>query len=536
MRKKKRIYSFIIVVLMILTLTCCNFPGRSKVNITIESHEDGQAVVLNEEIHIISNAEGSNGISAIELYANDALIATSSPPIGSLEEFSADQPWTPQQEGPVVISVLAKDDKGNTSEPFSIILNVVPTISEMDSTLTSTMTLTPKALTQTQTATVGCVNHMSFIEDVTIPTNTYLSTGSNFTKIWRVLNDGSCDWVGYELVHISGSLLSASSPQALALVNAGHTVDISVEMTAPTSPGTYSAIWRTRDPDGVLFGPELTLTIIVSHPTTETPTPTHTFTLTATPSKTATPTPTFTATEAELYIQQVYTQVVITTGTTTTSTVTCPSGSVVVSGGYAGRAQLLIYSNSKSGNGWKVSARNYASSSKMLNVYAVCLFNSGGATSQEFNQVTAASGSVTHVEVACPSGSMVTGGGWATSLSGDIWVHNSSKNNNGWQIYVHNNGTESYPINAYAMCLSGVPGTTHDLVKSVTIPAGNTRYALATCSSGEYVVGGGFALQADLDVYYSFSRPEIDNGWINYALNSGSAARIMHTYVICYSP
>jgi len=73
-------------------------------------------------------------------------------------------------------------------------------------------------------------------------------------------------------------------------------------------------------------------------------------------------------------------------------------------------------------------------------------------------------------------------------------------------------------------------------VESVAIPAGNTRYAMATCSSGEYVVGGGFALQADLDVYNSFSRPEIDNGWINYALNSGSAARTMYTYVICYSP
>jgi len=332
----------------------------------------------------------------------------------------------------MVISVLARDVEGNTSDPYSIILNVVPTISEMESTLTPTMTLTPKALTQTQTATVGCVNNASFIEDVTIPTNTYLSTGSNFTKTWRVLNDGSCDWVGYELVHISGSQLSASSPQALALVNAGHTVDISVEMTAPTSPGTYSAIWRIKDPDGVLFGPELTLTIIVSHPATRTPTPTHTFTLTATPSETATPTPTFTATEAELSIQQVYTQVVITTGTTTTSTATCPSDSVVVSGGYAGDAQLLIYSNSKSDNGWKVSARNYASSSKILNVYAICLFNSGGATSQEFNQVTAAADSVTHVEIACPSGSMVISGGWATSLSGDIWVYNSSKNNNDW--------------------------------------------------------------------------------------------------------
>lgn len=426
MYKNRNIIKLMFTTAMILMLTCCNLPSRSQVNITIESHEDGQAVVLSEEIHIVSQATAFKGISSIELYANDVLIQTSTPPIGSPNEFTADQLWTPQQEGTVVISVIAKDVEGNTSKPFSIILNVVLTISEMESTPTPTMTLTPKALTQTLTAAVGCVNNAAFMEDVTIPTNTYLSTGSNFTKTWRVLNNGSCDWVGYELVHISGSLLSASSPQALALVNAGYTVDISIEMAAPTSPGTYSAIWRIRDSEGNLFGPELTLTIIVSHPATETPTPTHTFTLTATATatatatKTVTPTPTFTATETEISVQRVYTQVTITPGSTNTSTATCPSGSVVVSGGFAGDPQLLIYSTSKSGNGWRVSARNKASSSKLLSVYTICLFNYGGLSSQEVNQVTAAAGGITHVEVACPSGSVVTSGGWATSFSDDI--------------------------------------------------------------------------------------------------------------------
>ncbi len=84
------------IVAMILLLTCCNLPGRSRVNITIESHEDDQAVVLNEEIRIVSHASASKGISSIELYVNDRLITTSSPPIGSPEEFTADQSWIPQ--------------------------------------------------------------------------------------------------------------------------------------------------------------------------------------------------------------------------------------------------------------------------------------------------------------------------------------------------------------------------------------------------------------------------------------------------------
>ncbi len=537
MYKNRNIINLMFTTAMILMLTCCNLPSRSQVNITIESHEDGQAVVLSEETHIVSQATAFKGISSIELYANDVLIQTSTPPIGSPNEFTADQLWTPQQEGTVVISVLAKDVEGNTSKPFSIILNVVPTISEMDSTLTPTMTLTPKALTQTQTATVGCVNHASFIEDVTIPTNTYLSTGSNFTKIWRVLNDGSCDWVGYELVHISGSLLSASSPQALALVNAGHTVDISVEMTAPTSPGTYSAIWRIRDPDGVLFGPELTLTIIVSLPDTRTPTPTNTFTLTPTPTKTSTPTPTLNPTELEISMEQVYEQVSISPGSIGYTTAACPSGSVVVSGGFAADPQLLIYTQSKNGNGWRVYAKNNASSTKTLTVFATCLVNSGGSTSQQGDHVTAAAGSTAHVEVTCPAGSLVTGGGWASNTSGDIWVYNSSKSSNGWQIYVKNSGTDSHLVNVYAMCLSGVSGSTQEKLESVSISAGNTGYALATCSSGSYVVGGGFAcLQDDLDVYNSSDRSLTDNGWIVYAFNTGGSSRTMYGYAICYSP
>jgi hypothetical protein len=532
-RNKKRIKS-IFTAAMILILTCCNFPGRSQVEIIIESHEDGQAVVLNKEIHIVSHAVGSKGISAIELYANDTLIDTSSPPIGSPDDFTADQAWTPQEEGPVVISVLAKDMDGNTSKPFSIVLNVVPTISEMDAT--PTITLTPEDFPQTLTAQVGCTNGAVFMEHVTIPPNTTLSTGSNFTKTWRLLNDGSCDWIGYELVHISGSLLSASSPQALALVNAGYTVDISVEMAAPTSPGTYSAAWRLRDPEGNLFGPELTLTIIVPAPETDTPTPTSTFTLTATPTRTSTPTPTITPTQVELSVKQVNEQVSISPGAIGSTTAACPAGSVVVSGGFAADPQLLIYTQSKNGNGWRVYAKNNSAATKLLYVYATCLVNSGGSISQLDNQVSALAGGTAHVVVSCPAGSVVTGGGWATESNGDIWVYNSSKSSNGWQIYARNSGTESHLINVYAMCLSGVSGSTQNTMEPVSIPAGDTGYALAFCPSGTYVVGGGFACQDDLDVYNSSDRSLVDNGWINYAFNTGSVQRTMYTFTICYSP
>ncbi len=291
-----------------------------------------------------------------------------------------------------------------------------------------------------------------------------------------------------------------------------------------------------HDSEGTRFGPELTLTIIVPTPETDTPTPTNTLTLTVTPTKTLTPTPTITPIEVALSVEKVYEQVSISPGSIGYTTATCPAGSVVVSGGFASDPQLLIYTQSKNGNGWRVYAKNNASASKTLTVFATCLVNSSGFISQQGDHVTAAAGVATHLEVTCPSGSLVTGGGWASNTSGDIWVYNSSKNGNDWQIYVRNNATDSHQVNVYAMCLSGVSSSTHDLMQSVSFSAGNTGYALATCPSGGYVVGGGFACQDDLDVYNSSDKALTDNGWITYAFNEGSEQRTMYGYAICYSP
>jgi len=92
MMRNKHLFKSLMAVTIILLLNCCNLPSQSQINITIESHEDGQTVELNEEIHIISYANAYKGIKSIELYANDTLIGTSTPPIVSPNEFTADLP------------------------------------------------------------------------------------------------------------------------------------------------------------------------------------------------------------------------------------------------------------------------------------------------------------------------------------------------------------------------------------------------------------------------------------------------------------
>jgi len=101
-----------------------------------------------------------------------------------------------------------------------------------------------------------CTDRASFVSDVTIPDNTYLSPGQSFVKTWRLRNSGTCTWTtDYALVSAGGHSLGAPSsvplPEAVA---PGGTVDLSVTLTAPTANGAYEGKWQLRNAEGSLFG------------------------------------------------------------------------------------------------------------------------------------------------------------------------------------------------------------------------------------------------------------------------------------------
>jgi hypothetical protein len=123
--------------------------------------------------------------------------------------------------------------------------------------VTSTMvipTLVPTATRVYYTATSSC-DIAQFITDVTFPDGTTIGAGQAFTKTWRFKNAGTCSWTpSYSIVFSSGSQMGGPDTQALAAnVNPGQTVDISVNMTAPTTPGDYTGYWKLRNAAGVLF-------------------------------------------------------------------------------------------------------------------------------------------------------------------------------------------------------------------------------------------------------------------------------------------
>jgi hypothetical protein len=129
--------------------------------------------------------------------------------------------------------------------------------------------------------------------DVTIPDDTQLRPGEEFTKTWRLQNVGTCPWTSdYSLVWFSGERLDAPLEVPLTeTITYGQSVDLSVDMKSPQSNGTYQSNWKLRDPTGTLFGigPNFDSVfwvriVVEGEPlTTGTPTPTTTTTPTATP-------------------------------------------------------------------------------------------------------------------------------------------------------------------------------------------------------------------------------------------------------------
>jgi hypothetical protein len=121
-----------------------------------------------------------------------------------------------------------------------------------------------------------CTRDAKFVTDVTIPDGTELSPGAAFVKVWRVRNTGTCAWeAGTRLVFSSGAQMGGPADVPVpAPVAPGSEVDISVNLTAPNSPGSHQGKWQLRDDTGAFFGNPIWVKIVVPSAATHTPSPT----------------------------------------------------------------------------------------------------------------------------------------------------------------------------------------------------------------------------------------------------------------------
>ena len=125
-------------------------------------------------------------------------------------------------------------------------------------------TLTPMpALTPTLTPNIppptivpsGC-DKAAFVADVTVRDGTLFSPGTSFVKTWRLKNAGTCTWTtSYKLVFYNGDQMGAPTSINLpSSVARGTTIDLTINMIAPSAAGNYRGYWILSNANGALFG------------------------------------------------------------------------------------------------------------------------------------------------------------------------------------------------------------------------------------------------------------------------------------------
>ncbi|MGE5223233.1 MAG: NBR1-Ig-like domain-containing protein [Omnitrophica WOR_2 bacterium] len=191
----------------------------------------------------------------------------------------------------------------NTPLPATAVVSPTATQTELpEPTLSPTATLSATLEPACDKAAPG-----SPAIDVTIPDDTKMHPGEQFTKIWRLVNTGTCTWTrDYHAVWFFGDKLGDTLSVPIgSRVATGDSVEITVDMRAPDKPGSYQSNWMLSNASSKLFGigpngdlPFWVRIVVEKSPAstrlpnaTVTPGPTITPTLTATPSLTPTAAP-----------------------------------------------------------------------------------------------------------------------------------------------------------------------------------------------------------------------------------------------------
>jgi hypothetical protein len=94
------------------------------------------------------------------------------------------------------------------------------------------------------------------VTDVTFVDHAVVKPGEAFKKTWRLQNAGTGSWnLNFKLIFISGDAMGAPATKALGqTVAPGQTIDISLDLVAPTAPKEYRGYYMLQTDGGVNFG------------------------------------------------------------------------------------------------------------------------------------------------------------------------------------------------------------------------------------------------------------------------------------------
>ncbi|HLO31812.1 MAG TPA: CAP domain-containing protein [Anaerolineales bacterium] len=143
-----------------------------------------------------------------------------------------------------------------STEAPTLTETATPSPGDTSATATSATlaTITPTLGTPFPTNPPDCTNSASFVADVTVPDHTNVGGGTIFTKTWRISNTGTCVWgPNYTLVPYSDERLGAPASVPLGITYPGQNLDISVNLTAPSSTGIHQGNFVIKNPAGLIM-------------------------------------------------------------------------------------------------------------------------------------------------------------------------------------------------------------------------------------------------------------------------------------------
>ncbi|MEZ4673959.1 MAG: NBR1-Ig-like domain-containing protein [Caldilineaceae bacterium] len=115
------------------------------------------------------------------------------------------------------------------------------------------------------------------LDDKNMSAPPILIPGQDFSKGWRLQNDGTCAWTAdFALTYASGNRIEAamggSNVKVGKVVEPGEQIDLNVSLRAPQTYGVFQGFWRMHDDQNQAFGEVIWVGIQVPDPNPPTPT------------------------------------------------------------------------------------------------------------------------------------------------------------------------------------------------------------------------------------------------------------------------
>ena len=225
-----------LLALALVSVGCTRSASSSEAEIAAAATG---AAIATEDAGVQLTLEALLGSATVESAATATLQATATP---------AEATATPTLEG-AQLTALAATLTAQDESP------TVEATEEADPTETNT----PNA---TATACYGA----RYVYDESYPDGTRVDAGQSMSKTWRIQNVGTCDWVAgqYELIFVAGDRMGINEAVTINVtVTSGSYINFTLNMKAPSEPGTHRGefMFRTKGGDAFGVGPNFDLPI-----------------------------------------------------------------------------------------------------------------------------------------------------------------------------------------------------------------------------------------------------------------------------------